>query len=113
MNKNLKEWALKVWELSDWIEGTMSGGIGPSKIMVNCNVHDDSVEIEYKYPRTCGLSDVIYHVVEPDKIRTDVFRFTDDGITMNGKPFPGKYEDDPWTAAEAKLFMQEYAARVI
>ena len=105
----VKEWALKAWKLEGLFNGIISGGIDPVKRMISCSAKGNTVSIKYDFPETCGLSDVRYHVTDPNRIRTDVFVFTDGKILMNGKTFPGEWENEPWTADEAKEFIREYA----
>lgn len=106
----MKEWAMKAWELEQLFIGDLSGGIEGIKNLVDCFVAGrDEVIIKYRLPATCGLSDVIYHNSNPEKIWTDIFRFSEDGtILMNGKPFPGEYETEPWTKEEAEAFRKAY-----
>ena len=109
--KFVEEWALKAWEQEMFFEGSLTGGIAPVKRLVRCKVQGNTVSIGYKYPETCGLSDVRYHVSDHDRLRTDTFEFTEDGrILMNGNEFPGVYSTDPWTKDEARDFLEEYSA---
>ncbi len=104
-------WAEKAWELESWFAGTLSGGIDPVPHLLSCEVTgEDTAEISYDYPKTCGLSDVIYHVTDPHRVRKARFVFTEDGqILMDGKPFPGTDRlTDPWTADEANEFINEF-----
>ena len=115
-NKFMLAWAKEAHELSVRFIGTMSGGIEPPKRMHEKRivVHDNIVEIPYSYPPTCGLSDVIYHVIEPDKVRIDKFEFTDDGrIIMNGDPFPEDALKEPWLAADAIAFLTSYSTAFV
>ena len=107
----IESWARRAFKEAVLFEGTLSGGIAPPKQFINCTVLGRVVEIRYDLPETCGLSDVRYHVTDPDRVRKDVFVFTDDGrMFMNGTEFPGPYEDDPWTADDAAAFRREFTA---
>jgi len=108
----MMHWAKKAWCLSELLMGTMTGGIGPSKNFIDCVFAGDrTVKITYDYPETCGLSDVVYHVIDPHKIRTDEIIFSENGrIMMNGDPFPDKIKEEwkGWTMPEIKEFEEEY-----
>lgn len=109
----LETWAKKAWELDILFNGDLSGGIEPPKNMRSCTVTGkNSVSIKYDLPETCGYSDVRYHVVEPHKIRTDEFLFTESGqIQMNGNLFPSEFhKTDPWISEAASAFLKDYAA---
>lgn len=82
----LKTWATKAWEQDQLFEGDLTGGIAPRKRLVDCNVSGNTVTINYRLPEACGLSDVIYHVTDPYKLRTDVFVFEGDKILVNYPP---------------------------
>lgn len=109
-------WAKKAFDLTIDFEGTLSGGIVPPKRLISCTVRgNNTVEMQYDLPGTCGLSDVRYHVTDPTRIRTEVFVFTDDGkVFLDGTEFPGPYENDPWiapwTGDEAMAFRRKFAA---
>lgn len=107
----VKKWAKKAWVLDCDFAGTLSGGIDPPKNLLFCEMTSvDTVEIGYDFPETGGLSDVRYHVIDPHKVRKDVFVFTKDGrIMMNGSPFPGiERLADPWTADESNGFINDF-----
>lgn len=107
----VEKWAKEAWDTEIGFNGTLSGGIDPIKRMVLCNVEGNTVKIKYVYPETCGLSDVIYHVTDPYRVRTDIFEFKENGeLFMNGKPFPGECENDFLLEDEAREFNEKYAA---
>lgn len=107
----LKTWAMRAWEQDQLFEGDLTGGIAPRKRLVDCNVSGNTVTINYRLPEACGLSDVIYHVTDPYKLRTDVFVFEGDKILMNGELFPDERLKDPWLDPEEGIeFQKEYAA---
>ena len=99
-----------IWDALDMIEGTLTGGIGPRRNLLSMEVTwPDTVEVKYDYPETCGLSDVVYHVLEPHKVRTETFRFTKDGIVMmDDKPFFEEYENDCLVEEEVCSYKERY-----
>ena len=106
----MRKWAFEAWNLESFFVGTMSGGIEGIKDLDDCRVISGSkVQILYRLPATCGLSDVRYHNPEPDKLCKDVFEFRGRELLFNGKPFPGSfYEENPWTADDAREFRDSY-----
>ena len=107
----VEKWALEAWNAEIGFNGTLSGGIDPVKQMVLCAVEGNTATIKYVYPETCGLSDVIYHVEDPYRVRTDVFEFKENGdIYAGDQPFPGFYDNEPWLKEEIKRFRERYAA---
>ena len=99
-----------IWDALDMIEGTLTGGIGPRRNLLSMEVTGpDTVEVKYDYPETCGLSDVVYHVLEPHKVRTETFSFTKDGIVMmDDKPFFEEYENDCLVEEEVCSYKERY-----
>ena len=108
-------WAMRAWKAEIGFDGNLNGGIGPVKQLHKCIADGDTVMIQYRYPVTCGLSDVRYHVTDPYRIRTDIFHFTKTGrILMNGKPFLDAFvASDPWNEKKAREFAKEYAAELM
>lgn len=104
------KWALDAWKLECDFVGTMSGGTDGIKNLVECRViGENKVQILYRLPATCGLSDVRYHNPEPYKIREDVFEFRGSELFMNGDTYPESfYMEHPWTADDAKEFVESY-----
>ena len=103
-------WAKKAFDLQDYLEGTMSGGIEPPRIMENVYVTgNDTVEISYTLPETAGYLDQPYNVIDPHRLRTDEFKFADGEIWCNGELFPNAlYENEPWTKEDVLAFKEEY-----
>ena len=106
----MRKWALEAWNLESFFIGTMSGGIEGIKVLDECRVVSGSkVQILYRLPATCGLSDVRYHNPEPEKLHKDTVEFRGSKLLLNGKPFPGNfYEENPWTEGDAKEFRASY-----
>lgn len=108
------EWAQKAFSLEDSLNGDLSGGIDPPRIIRSCTATgNDSIEILWKLPELAGvgIKPGGYHVTDPYRLRSDKFVFNNNGtILKNGRPFPGEFENDPWTQDEAKAFVAEYTA---
>ena len=107
----MMRWSKEAFDLQDYLNGTMSGGIEPPRIMQNVYVTgNDTVEISYTLSETAGYADHPYHTIEPHKLRMDEFKFVGDEIWCNGEPFPGKfYENDSFTSEYAASFKKDYA----
>lgn len=102
-----KKAAIVAFGLRNEIDGYESGGIEPEKrfIMGHTLKRGDviAVAIDYTYPKTCGLSDVHYHIVDSDKKRTDIFVFINGKVYLNG----GKLFEEPWLD-ETKRMQRDY-----
>ena len=94
-NSNIiKEIVRRAIDLQDWIKANASGGTTPPrevKDIVIAAERDESLHItvKWKYPRTGGLSDRIYHIKDSD-IHETTFVYKDDVLARAG----GKLFDD-------------------
>ena len=78
--------AIDAFDLEQHIEGTLTGGIAPIKILLGIQVVDDeAIAIKYTYPNTCGLSDCRYHVTDAGKELSSLYEFKNDKLYINGK----------------------------
>ncbi len=83
--KNVKI-AMDAFELEQDIDGELSGGIDPVKILLGVQVvNDKTIEVKYTYPETCGLSDVRYHVANAGKELSKMYEFKNNRIYIDGK----------------------------
>lgn len=84
-----KEAAISAFNIADMIEGIEGGGISAGRILLGTKIdkYNDkiTVYVDYTYPETCGLSDVVYHYKDAGKRLTDKFTFIDRKAKLNGK----------------------------
>ena len=97
-----KEAAIAAFILKDEIDAYDCGGITPERIfkqgkIVKCG-KEVKIAIDYTYPKTCGLSDVTYHVKGAGETFTDVYTFRDGKADLNGGPLFEK----PWSEESKK-----------
>lgn len=69
----MKELAVELFELINYLIGTISGGVeGPRIILEVSEVDDNTATVTWKNPQTCGLSDRRYHYIDQE-VHTDTF----------------------------------------
>ena len=82
----VEEIARAAFELQDWINGSETGGIEPPRIIRDVaetsTDRGQKVEIEYTFPRTCGLSDCLYHHEGAGKLYREVFYLKGDRLLV-------------------------------
>ena len=76
--------ALDAFRTKDWITGTITGGIEAPRKIISFRDDENTVEINYTYPETSGLSDCRYHDTRAGQVFTDTYVFNGDKITCNG-----------------------------
>lgn len=89
----------RCFDLQDWLLGSSTGGIEPPRnvLDIQASAQDDGtvkVTISWDLPKTCGLMDNPYTVIDPDRVRTSVF-------TLNGSVLTTGTEDS------VELFVNE------
>ena len=91
-----KEAAIAAFTLADIINANECGGVVPERKFVDGRFtkkgDEITVEIEYTYSETCGLSDRIYHIKDAGKVFTDIYTFKNGKASLNG----GKLFEEPW-----------------
>ena len=109
----MMKWAEKAFHMEDLCNGTMTGGFEPPRKMKSCVVTGaNTVEVLYTLHETAGagMSSVVMHTIDPHRVRSDEFVFTEDGeILCNGKPLFEEYENDDWTREDVLKFKRDYA----
>ncbi len=88
----------RAFGLAEWIDGSVSGGVIPPRIIVSFTpVHTpekSEITVVYKYPELVHpCSDVTYHTAEPDKTYEITYIITKEGrfYAKDGKTvFPGE-----------------------
>lgn len=109
----MMKWAKKAFDMEDFCNGTLTGGFEPPRKMKSCVVTGaNTVEVLYTLHETAGegMSSVVMHTIDPHRVRSDEFVFTDDGeILCNGKPLFEEYESDDWLRNDVLKFKREYA----
>ncbi len=86
-NRDVLLMAKEAFRLIDHINGTLSGGIEAMRDMKLAWGEGTTVNINWCYPATGGLSDRIYHYTDPVTVHTDQFAIENDILEYNGERF--------------------------
>ena len=88
MTDSIVSMVTEAFELQDWIRGTSTGGIEPVRNVLKVDVENKGEEtrvtVSWDYPETCGLSDCVYHVVDPHAVRKSVFVYKQNSLALEG-----------------------------
>ncbi len=81
----ITEMAKDAFVQQDWVNGALSGGIEAPRVLLDAReMEDGSVELDYTYQPTCGLSDCRYHDTRAEKKYTDKFQIKENTLYLNG-----------------------------
>ena len=99
------------FETANDIRGTLSGGLDAPRIMLGVEAEGNVVKMRWKNPRTCGLSDCVYHYIDTSE-HTDEYMIiggnNKDFLYLNGSK--EVFDTDDFEPAEelAKAFYDKW-----
>ena len=85
MDTNYEQVARDIFDIIDYINGSLSGGIEAPRRVLDVTADENAVSILYTYSPICGLSDCVYHDTRAGKNYTDTFEFSENKILLNGE----------------------------
>lgn len=86
LKERLPEIAKEAFELHDYCQGILSGGIDPPRILLSSTTRDDgAVELRWRNPELAGVGIVNppYHVTDLEE-HTDVYEIDGNTLKVNG-----------------------------
>ncbi len=82
---DIKQTAKDIFETTDWITGTLTGGIEAPRIILNIKEDGDTISIVYTHPELSGYPDCRYHDTRAGKTDTVDYKFDGYKVFANGK----------------------------
>jgi len=107
LDNGFEEAAREAFVLQDWITGTETGGIEAPRIVEKIVPAENGIDIFWRNPETCGLSDCRYHNVDTST-HVDTYRIEEHTLMCNGKPFVDEVQAPEYEAKIESLY-KKYA----